>query len=161
MGVPSHFGRGCALLPSFPTVRSVVLERRGEVTARADFPLRFAAEVDCSGTQPVLVLRGELDVWTQQRFAAALASYAEQYAPIVLNLAEVEFLDAGNIGLIHQARARARLRGTDVILQAPSPQLSRILELTGLQTPAPSGERPAPITLPLSSRAYERSPSQA
>lgn len=127
------------------------------MTFRPARPVRFAAEVGDVNGQPALVLRGELDLWTQPQLAAALASFAEHYAPITLDLAGVDFIDAGSIGLIYQTQALARLRGTELVLRSPNPRLSRILEMTGLVTPSSNGDRPRPIVLPLSWRAYEGS----
>lgn len=118
-------------------------------------PALFTVDVSAIPGETVLTLHGELDISTQQRFAAALAGVDERVARIVLDLSELTFIDCGNIGLIYQARALAGLRGTHLELRAPNPQLRRILELTGLITSNGNGSRP--IVLPLPARAYDRS----
>lgn len=126
------------------------------MTAVRGFPVSFAVEVSSFEGEVVLKLHGELDSWAQPQFAAALAGIEASHACVVLDLADLDFVDAGSMGLIQQARKRARLRGTDLVLRSPSPHLSRILELTGLSPGVSSHAELNPIVLPLPSRAYER-----
>lgn len=121
----------------------------------------FSVEVTSSQHEVVLVLHGELDSWTQPLFATALTSITDGSDEIVLDLADLTFLDAGNIGLIHRARNLARLRGTDLVLRSASPHISRILELTGLGRDTSTEEEPAPGALPLPARAYQRAGASA
>lgn len=108
--------------------------------------------------ETVLTLHGELDAWTQQLFVAALARVDDSVARIVLDLSDVTFIDAGNIGLIHRTRMLTGLRGTDLVLRAPNPHVLRVLELTGLCDGAlKNGHGLGPIVLPLPARAYDRS----
>jgi anti-anti-sigma factor len=116
----------------------------------------FAVEVNLGGGEAVLVLHGELDLWAQPQLAAALASVENSYARVILDLADLHFIDGGNVILIHRARERARSRGCALILQSPNPQVIRILELTGLSPGVPGEEVLNPIVLPLPSRAYDR-----
>ncbi len=102
----------------------------------------------------MLRLHGELDISTQQLFVNALTGVDESIPRIVLDLSDLTFIDCGNIGVIHQTRIVAGLRGTFLELRSPNPQLLRILELIGL-LPSANGEPLAPIVLPMPSRAYE------
>lgn len=119
------------------------------------YPEAFAVEVETSEGVAVLVLRGELDVAAQSRFAEALASVEGGFARIVLDLAELTFVNAAGIGLIRGAMKLARLRGAEFVLASPNPHVKRILELAGVTTGS-AGTEPRPIVLPLPSRAYER-----
>lgn len=117
-------------------------------------PALFAVDVSAIAGETVLTLHGELDMSTQHLFAAALAGVEESVARIVLDLSDLTFIDCANIGLIHQSRILAGLRGTHVELRDPNPQLQRIFELTGLS--ASNGGAVRPIVLPLPARAYDR-----
>jgi len=117
-------------------------------------PALFAVEVSVIPGETVLTLHGELDMWTQQQFAKALAAVDEGAPRIVLDLSDLTFIDCGNIELIDQVRILAGLRGTHVELRDPNPHLLRIFELTGLA--ASNGSANRPIVLPLPAIAYER-----
>jgi anti-sigma B factor antagonist len=126
--------------------------------AKAEYPTRraFTVDVDTRPGETVLRLHGELDLWTQPEFVAALARVDDDVARIVLDLSGLTFIDAGNIGLIHRSQVRAGLRGTNLVLESPIPNVLRILELTGLCTGATIENEIRPIVLPLPSRAYDR-----
>jgi anti-anti-sigma factor len=115
----------------------------------------FTVEVSAAPDETVLTLHGELDISTQQRFAAALARIDESTARIVLDLSDLTYIDCGNIGLIHQARVLAALRGTHFEIRDTNAQLLRIFELTGFDVS--NGEEIRPIVLPLPARAYDPS----
>lgn len=85
-----------------------------------------------SERETILTLRGELDLNTQPDLAAALASIEGSCTSVVLDLAELTFMDASSSGIIHRARTLARSRGADLELRSPHPNLLRILELTEL-----------------------------
>jgi anti-anti-sigma factor len=130
-------------------------ERPVLVTKDRVSPMLFGVDVRSIEGETVLTLHGQLDMSTQQLFVNALAGVDDNVARIVLDLSDLTFIDCGNIGVIHQLRIVAGLRGTFLELRSPNPQLFRIMELTGLLASA-NGEQPGPIVLPLPSRAYER-----
>jgi anti-anti-sigma factor len=92
----------------------------------------FVVAVNRIGDEVVLALCGELDEWTKPRFVAALALVEEADVRVVLDLADLAFIDVGCIGEIHRARNRAADRGTELTLRSPNRLLARILDLTGL-----------------------------
>ena len=114
----------------------------------------FAVDVTSIEGETVLTLQGELDLWTQPRFMAALAGLDDRVARVVLDLSDLTFIDCGNIGVIQQARMLAGLRGTAFVLRSPNPQLLRIMELTGLW-PSAGDHAVRPTVLPSSSGAHE------
>lgn len=121
----------------------------------------FAVDVSYVGTEVVLALRGELDLWTKPQFVAALALAQERDVSVVLDLAELAFIDAGNIGVIHQALKLASMRGTQLVLRAPSKSVRRILELTGLGNAVSSSEELVPVVAQSPRYAYESHLQQA
>ena len=117
----------------------------------------FYVDVSSLEGETVLTLHGELDLFTQPRFMAALAGIDDGASRVVLDLSDLTFIDCGNIAIIRRAQILAGLRGASFVLRAPNPQLFRIMELTGI-LPNVSAEQLDTNVLPSPSRAYERAP---
>lgn len=113
----------------------------------------FAVDVRTIPGEIVLSLRGELDIATQPLLARALAEVDGSDARIVLDLSDLTFIDCANIGLIHDARVLAGMRGTFLELRSPRPDIQRVLELTGLVPTASADRIQHRMVLPLPSRA--------
>lgn len=113
-------------------------------------------EITCSEAEVVLELHGELDMWTQHRFEAALSRIDAKHRRVILDLSGLGFVDAGNLMLIHRARRVARSRGADLVLRSPTRHVARILELTGLRSSDAEDDVGRNIVLPLPSCLYER-----
>ncbi len=82
------------------------------------------------GGHLIVTLRGELDVVDAASLAAALA--AARGPRIIIDLAELEFIDCSGLRMLARAREQARQSGGDLLLAAPRRQVRRILALTGL-----------------------------
>jgi anti-anti-sigma factor len=90
-------------------------------------------EVDQRTDCTVVWLRGEQDIATLPILADALATLlAEAEGDIVVDLAMVEFMDAGPIGALARAHYLLRLQGRRLILRSPSRGALRVIELCGL-----------------------------
>jgi len=81
----------------------------------------------------VLTVAGELD----QRacaglLAAALGALEADGEDVVLEMAGVEFIDAGALGLIEQMERRWVLRGRTLLVRTPSRPVGRLRDLTQL-----------------------------
>ena len=127
----------------------------GLLSAGRACPELFTVDVTPIPGETVLALHGELDLSTQHLFASALASVDESVARIVLDFSDLTFIDCGNIGLIHQWRIVAGLRGTYLELRDPNPHMLRIFELTGLTPGASNGNGGRPTVLPMPAGAYD------
>lgn len=114
----------------------------------------FAVDVTSIEGETVLTLHGELDLWTQPRFASALAGLDDRVSRVVLDLSDLTFIDCANIGIIHRARMLAGVRGIAFVLRSPNPQLLRIMELTGLW-PSTGDEAVRPSVLPSPPRTHD------
>lgn len=83
----------------------------------------------------LISLRGELDAHDAPRmretFASALERGAEG-APVVLDLAQVSFLDSTALGSIVGLLRRVREAGGDLRVVLPTGSALRIFEITGL-----------------------------
>ncbi len=93
-------------------------------------PALFAFETHVLAGETVIMLCGELDSWTQRSLVTALAGVPDNATRIVLDMTDLAFIDAGNIGLIHRSRILAGLRGAELVVRSPIPHVEKILRLT-------------------------------
>jgi len=98
-----------------------------QVTARAmpGVHVEKSARAGCV----IVALRGELDVCTAADCVSALAALAAAGAWIVVDLAELAFMDCYSLGEIRAVRAQARQAGGDLVLAGPQPVVLRLLVL--------------------------------
>jgi anti-sigma B factor antagonist len=80
----------------------------------------------------VIALGGELDVYTCQGLAERMSGIPGSL--IVVDLAQLTFIDSSGLGLIHQARRKAIEDGGNLVVCNPCPRVLRVLEITGLDT---------------------------
>jgi anti-anti-sigma factor len=83
-------------------------------------------------TGRVVALRGELDACTCQGLAERLSGPPGSL--IVIDLAQLTFIDSSGLGLIHQARRKAIDQGGNLVVCNPCPVVFRVMEITGLDT---------------------------
>jgi anti-anti-sigma factor len=110
----------------------------------------------------VVALRGELDVCTAADGLSALTALGAAGVWIVVDLAELAFMDCYCLGEIMAVRARARRAGGDLVLAGPQPIVLRLLVLWDVVShglvfasvdEAVSGAGSAPAALALSGAA--------
>lgn len=82
--------------------------------------------------QVVAVLRGELDVAFAASVAARLAAVAASQREIIIDLADLQFIDSSGVAALVRVRKHARLAGGDLLLAAPQQQVLRVLTITRL-----------------------------
>lgn len=94
---------------------------------------------DGPGDWAVVVLAGEVDLGLVPEVREALdALLAENRTRIVLDLALVSFMDSAGIGVLVYGMRRAEARpGGGLRIAAAGPQVSKLLELTGLSEVIP------------------------
>jgi anti-sigma B factor antagonist len=78
----------------------------------------------------VAALRGELDVCTAPDVVPMLMASASTGSGIVVDLAELAFMDCGSLRELVSARAKARLAGGDLLLASPRPMVLRLFFLS-------------------------------
>lgn len=82
---------------------------------------------------PVIELEGEVDVYTapqlKQQMIVMLEGGAKQ---ILVNLANVEYLDSTALGVLIGGLKRMREMDGNMTLVCPSPRIRRVFEITGL-----------------------------
>ena len=79
---------------------------------------------------PVLKLAGEIDMSTADQLVAALAQALAAHAHVVVDMAEVTFIDAAGLRTIVEAAESLDGRAPLVLVNAP--RLARLLDLVGL-----------------------------
>ncbi len=92
-----------------------------------------------------VTVEGELDVATADALDAKLAEAEARVTPmIVVDLAQVEFMDSTALQVLLKAEARSRRDGRRLRLSPPSSQVQRLFEAAGvldrLPLPAPGDD---------------------
>lgn len=85
-----------------------------------------------SAERVVLRLRGELDMAEAPDLRERLVRTAGTTDVLALDLAELAFIDSTGFLALHEAHAAARHAGTRLVLVSPSPTVSRVVALMGL-----------------------------
>lgn len=75
---------------------------------------------------------GELDLAVADQLSALLARGARDRPQILISLDECEFIDSTGIAVVVGAYRQAAERGGRLAVYAPSAQVRRVLEVTGL-----------------------------
>jgi anti-sigma B factor antagonist len=82
------------------------------------------------GEDGVIVVRGEVDMAAGPLLDAAIGAQ-EHDDPVVLDLGGVEFIDSSGLRTLLGASRRASARGSSVVLRDMSPEVRRLLDITG------------------------------
>ena len=80
----------------------------------------------------VVAVVGELDCATAPRLSQALAGLAEPGRVILVDLSDTEFMDCAGLAPLVAACEHQRELGGDLILDAPTRAVSRVIECTHL-----------------------------
>lgn len=80
-----------------------------------------------------LTLGGELDLRTGRRLDAELARIETQLRPgvLILDLANLTFIDSSGLRVLFHAERRARAEGRRIVLVPGSGAVRRVFEITG------------------------------
>ena len=85
----------------------------------------------------VVTPRGELDVCTAADSLQALRAHAASGARIIVNLAELTYIDCGSMRELISVRTQAQRAGGDLALADPQPIVLRLLLLTDMISQCP------------------------
>jgi anti-anti-sigma factor len=93
----------------------------------------LVVEVERDGDAAIVRIEGEVEFATAPRLRATLLDLAQEGAsPVVLDLAEVTFVDSAGISLLIQAKKRLASSSSDLVLRAPQASVRRVLEISGV-----------------------------
>jgi anti-sigma B factor antagonist len=90
----------------------------------------FVSARGCAGCA-VVALRGELDISDRAELSSRLATAVSCGPWVIVDLANLAFIDCGSLGVLAGARERAQLAGGDVLLAGPRGVVILLLLLTG------------------------------
>ena len=113
------------------------------MTAVAKFEVSEAAvragDAATDGPPGVLLrIAGELDVASSPRLETELRQLLDAgNIHVVIDMADVEFIDASGIGLLVTAADRARAEGGYLVLNRPSDRVTRVIDVLGLNGALP------------------------
>ena len=92
----------------------------------------LVASVSSEGGAAVVALRGEADLFTLPIVVDMLARVVADHAgPVVVDLAETEFIDTGSVRAIARAAAILGDRGRALTVRSPSRMAVRMLAILG------------------------------
>ena len=80
----------------------------------------------------LLALQGELDLCSGARLAMRLADEGRLGIRVVVDLAELDFIDPAGTGVLQRAALWAGEEGWELSITGPRPYVSRVLRLTNL-----------------------------
>jgi anti-anti-sigma factor len=93
----------------------------------------FAVAMTFGGSRAVLSVRGEVDLVSAPVLGAILQSVIDQgHRRVVLNLAEMDFMDGAGVHVIAAAAARLRLLRGLLVVRSPTFIVRRLLDITGV-----------------------------
>lgn len=93
-------------------------------------PCSFASTRDYGGCA-VLALRGELDVTDAAELSSQLGAVMSARSWVIVDLADLTYIDCSSLRMLMAARERARWEGGDVLLVRPHDAVTRLMWLTG------------------------------
>jgi anti-anti-sigma factor len=79
-----------------------------------------------------LVVHGELDIATAPELSRLLDGLRRRHHAVVLDLAEVTFIDSTGLSALMEARAESDRNGWEFSVSRPSAAVRRVVELAGL-----------------------------
>jgi anti-anti-sigma factor len=92
----------------------------------------FSVTVGFEGTTAVLGVRGEVGMVRAPELGAVLGAVIDRHRAVVLDLVELDSLDASGLAVIAQGASRLRQSGGELTIRWPSSTIHRPFALTGL-----------------------------
>lgn len=83
----------------------------------------------------LVAIRGEIDLYTAPRLRGELIAVLDDAGGgrLLVEMSQVEFCDSTGINVLLSGLKRARERGGDLEIVAPSGTVSKVLDVTGLE----------------------------
>lgn len=96
-----------------------------------------AARVGLSGSAAddatlIVTLDGEIDLLSCADIESAIMAALDLWPRVVVDLSHVTFCASHGVGMFIRCEQAARGRGAELLLVNPSPQVARIVDVTGL-----------------------------
>jgi anti-anti-sigma factor len=88
-----------------------------------------------TGTRHTLRLDGELDMASVTELYTAISRLALVAREIVLDLSKLTFMDSSGLRMLLGVRTRCERNRCKLVVTSPSPEVRRLMEVTGLAAP--------------------------
>jgi anti-sigma B factor antagonist len=99
---------------------------------------RLSIAVSREGGDTVLVLDGELDVYTATQFRERVNDLVyDSRLHLVVDMADLNFVDSTGLGSLVGELARVSRGGGDMVLRSPTAAVRRTIEIVGLERALP------------------------
>jgi anti-anti-sigma factor len=106
-------------------------------------PGRFGVVMSRTENQGVLTVRGEVDLVTAPQLWQALETIlAEGERRIVLDFANLTFIDGSGLRVIAAAQTRSQAMGGELAVRSASPLTLKLFHITGLEVARIDGSEP-------------------
>ncbi len=92
----------------------------------------FHVGVRRDGEAELVEVRGELDLASGPRLEAELGKISADTRLVIIDLRRLEFMDSTGLSIIVRAHQRLAAAGCELGLVRGSPQVQRLLDLTGV-----------------------------
>ncbi|GAA0351818.1 STAS domain-containing protein [Bacillus horti] len=95
--------------------------------------MNLEIKLSTQGNKSIVYLIGEVDVYTAPQLKSQLFPLVEQNEhKIIVDLAQVEFMDSSGLGTIIGALKTAKNHNSEITLQHANERLQRLFSITGL-----------------------------
>jgi anti-anti-sigma factor len=132
-----------AMYPTSPGVRAATA-CRADLAVPDEVLEEFTVSVLVAAAQTVLHLRGEIDCLSSPYLRGILdASIETGSSTVILDLAELDFMDGSGLRVIANAADRLFSLGGALAIRSPSELVARMLDITGMAELAIPNPRPA------------------
>ena len=97
--------------------------------------LRIETSLRHQGDIPVLDVTGEIDIYTTPQFKEAVSAAIDENKPaIIINMAQVTYMDSSGFGTLLSATKRLRPLDGALYLSGCNEAIQRMLQITRLNT---------------------------
>lgn len=104
---------------------------------------QFRLEVGSEGSATLIVVHGELDLASGPELEGELARVREKSPPtLIIDLRRLDFMDSTGLSILVKAHQHATEDGCEFGLVRGTPQVQRLLELTGVSERLPMADSP-------------------
>jgi anti-anti-sigma factor len=100
-------------------------------------PRRFTAAVQLDADRAVVTLRGELDLVSVAVLVDCFAGIAAPIHEVVLDFAELDFIECSGLHAIAAATQAAAAHGGSLSIRSPRPQPQRVIDLVNFDQIVP------------------------
>ncbi len=124
------FGSGSSLVTTWKAARGDAESQIFKVDPFA----AFSATVSRLDGRVLVCLGGELDVYSSPHLRSTLLALIDGQGnlALVIDLADLQFIDSTGLSVLLTALRRSRAHGGDVVLRHPAPAILRLLKVTGM-----------------------------